>query len=239
LASNHSMGHSAHVELDQGPLQQPRCHHHGKWNEWPQWIFGWLDENLFLVISFAYWPVFFFIFVSLITLKFVCLLCSKYYINNVLKGTSRNIPKVFRGKIQNLLTCFFVNIYSRSRWGERHWLHSLELDGQLRVGAWLPVILIFMITCIFVRSTYHFYFDFLVFVFCQQGTIWNALRKLYGPSQAPYSQSLGQLLRSTHPEERICPRRNLRFGNRLLILKILFCIIPLSCVTDKFTKMKK
>ena len=107
---------------------------------------------------------FFFIFVSLITLKFVCLLCSKYYINNVLKGTSRNIPKVFRGKIQNLLTCFVVNIYSRSRWGERHWLHSLELDGQLRVGAWLPVILmitsyLFGLLIIFISI-----FSFLFFV---------------------------------------------------------------------------
>nr|CAH0105826.1 unnamed protein product [Daphnia galeata] len=57
LASNHSMGYPAHVELDEGTLQQPRCHHHGKWNE-----------------------------------------CS--------------------------------------RWGERHWLNSLELDGQLRGTIW-------------------------------------------------------------------------------------------------------
>jgi len=53
--------------------------------------------------------------------------------------------KCFHGKIKNLLTRFIVNIYRCSRWGERHWLNSLELDGQLRVRAWLPVILIFMI----------------------------------------------------------------------------------------------
>ncbi len=60
-------------------------------------------------------------------------------------GSFPQHSKCFRGKIKNLLTRFVVNIYSCSRWGERHWLHSLELDGQLRVGAWLPVILIFMI----------------------------------------------------------------------------------------------
>ena len=108
---------------------------------------------------------------------------------NVLKGPSRNIPNVFVEKSKNWLTRFVVNIYSCSRWGERHWLHSLELDGQLRMGAWLPVFLFFYErTCIFVRPTYYFDFDFLVFVFCQQWTIWNGLRKLPKSSANYYAR---------------------------------------------------
>ena len=154
---------------------------------------------------------------------------------NVLKGPSRNIPNVFVEKSKNWLTRFVVNIYSCSRWGERHWLHSLELDGQLRMGAWLPVFLFFYErTCIFVRPTYYFDFDFLVFVFCQQWTIWNGLRKL-PKSSANYYARLIQ--KNGFVSEEICDSATVYWFRR--ISKILFCVIPHSCVTDKYTNMKK
>lgn len=61
LATNHSMGHPPNVELDQKSIQQPRCYHHGKRIEWPQWISRRLHEDLLLVsiIALGHRPIWF------------------------------------------------------------------------------------------------------------------------------------------------------------------------------------